>query len=462
MTRDKVIILGAAGRDFHDFQFFWSTAPNTEVMCFTAKQIPGISGRRFPPEMCKNDVNGNRYPEGLMIYPEDDLEELILSFGANTCALAYSDLSYATAQSLASRVNATGCKFIQLPPSLTQVKSTKPVIAVCATRTGTGKSQTTRFIANYLKDHGKKIAVIRHPMPYDKNLLKQRFQRFEVLEDMVKYNCTIEEREEYELHIEEGNLLFAGVDYEMILHEAEQDVDIVLWDGGNNDTPFYKPDLLITVADALRSGHEKHFYPGEVNVRMADLVLINKVNSLQNMDLAKDQAKKLGEITRNFCPILFGNSIVTPEARDPVTKKLLSINDAIRMVKGKRVLVIDDGPTLTHGGMPFGAGYVLATQLDAAEIIDPYPFAKNSLRDTLDKFRHLAHVLPAMGYGDQQIKDLEATVKAIDCDCIVVGTPINLESVIDLGDTPCVRARYNLEVNPEHIGQFKQALESVL
>jgi len=391
-----------------------------------------------------------------MIYSEDELEDLIKRFGATACALAYSDLSYDTVQSLASRVNAAGCKFIQLPPSLTAVPSTKPVIAICATRTGVGKSQTTRYVAKYLKQLGKKIAVVRHPMPYDQVLLRQRCQRYEVLEDMDKYDCTIEEREEYELHIEEDNLLFAGVDYEMILREAEKEADVILWDGGNNDASFYKPDLQITIADALRSGHEVHYFPGETNVRMSDVIMINKVNSLPGMKPAYDQAEKLRKVVGEQVPILFANSVVVPEAKG------LSAEEAAKLVEGKRVLVIDDGPTLTHGGMPFGAGLVLAKNMGAKEIVDPHPFAKGSLADVLKKFTHLDRVLPAMGYGEEQIKDLEATVREVDCDCVVVGTPINLAGVIDLSGKPWVRARYSLELLPDHKHQFDKAIQSVL
>ncbi|KAL9181338.1 hypothetical protein ACHAXT_010143 [Thalassiosira profunda] len=459
---EKLIILGAAvscrGRDFHDFMTYWSIQPNVVVQCFTGTQIPGIEGRLFPAEMCRNDLNGNRYPEGLMIYSEQDLEALIERFGATMCALAYSDLNYDTVQSLAARVNAAGCKFVQLPPVLTQLRSTKPLIAVCATRTGTGKSQTTRFIAEHLQKQGKTVAVVRHPMPYDEVLLNQRCQRYEVLADLVKYRCTIEEREEYELHIEEGNLLFAGVDYEMILREAEASADVVIWDGGNNDFSFYAPDLTICVADALREGHEEHFYPGEINARMADLVIINKVNSLPSLEQAKMQADHLrNTLLKSNTPVLYGISAVSPEARDPATGKLLSSEEVDELVRGKRVLVIDDGPTLTHGGMPFGAGYVLAKQMGAKEIVDPHRSAKGSLVGVFKKFKHLKNVLPAMGYGAAQVHDLENTVAGVDCDTIIAGTPINLESVIAM-KKPCVRARYCLQLDDENMNKMENAL----
>ena len=287
-------------------------------------------------------------------------------------------------------------------------------------------------------------------------LLNQRCQRYEELGDLVKYKCTIEEREEYELHIEEGNLLFAGVDYEMILREAEKDADVVIWDGGNNDFSFFKPDLTICVADALREGHEEHFFPGEVNMRMADLIMINKVNSLPSIEVAMKQVDHIRQLVGPDTPILLGNSVVTPEARDP-TGAVLDADTVNAMVAGKRVLVIDDGPTLTHGGMPFGAGFVLAKQMGAKEIVDPHPFAKGSLKGVFQKFQHLVNCLPAMGYGDEQIKDLQATVKSVDCDCVVAGTPINLESVITF-DKPCVRARYCLRLNEKYMGEMETAL----
>ena len=439
---------------------YWSVQPNGIVKCFTETQIPGIEYRTFPAEMCNNDKNGNRYPEGLKIYPEHMLEELIERYQVTTCTLAYSDISYDTVQSLSSRVIAAGAKFVQLPPKFTQIPSVKPVIAICATRTGTGKSQTTRFVADYLKRAGKKVAVIRHPMPYDRVLLKQRCQRYESLDDLIKYNCTIEEREEYELHIEQGNLLFAGVDYEMILREAEKDADVIIWDGGNNDFSFFKPDLQIVIADALRASHEEHYFPGEVNVRLADIVLINKVNSLPDISVAHDQAEKLKALIRKGVHVLFGNSIVSAEARDSSTGMLLSDEEATALVKGKRVLVIDDGPTLTHGGMPFGAGYVLAQQLEAGEIVDPRKHAKGSIVGVFEKFQHLEKVLPAMGYGKEQIMDLEATVQdAIsETDCVVIGTPIDLTKLIKI-DKPSVRARYRLGLVPEHAAEFMGALD---
>lgn len=444
---EKVIILGAAGRDFHDFQVYWKDLPNVEVLCFTGTQIPGIDGRDFPSELCLAKDNTNAYPNGIKIFPESDLESLVELYNADTIALAYSDLKYDTVQSLASRANACGCKFVQLPPKWTMLESTKPVVAVCASRTGVGKSQTTRAIAKYYKDKGYKVAVIRHPMPYDHDLLSQRCQRYETLDDMDKYKCTIEEREEYYPHIKEGVLLFAGVDYEMILRQAEKDADIVIWDGGNNDVPFYKPDVHLTLVDALRPAHEKHYYPGETNVRMADAILVSKVNALSNMEEAEAHAKALKELTK--APVLFGKSIVSPIG-----------TDAENLVKNKRVLVVDDGPTLTHGGMSYGAGFVLAKQLGASSIVDPRPYAKGSLVQVFEKFPHLSNVLPAMGYSEAQVKDLTDTINATDCDVVVLGTPSGIADILKL-NKPTVVARYDLEMVDRSRAQFEDLLDSV-
>ena len=451
--KEKVIILGAAGRDFHDFLTYWSKQPNVEVKCFTETQIPGIDNRHFPAEMCNNHLNDNLYKNGLDIYPEASLEELIKRFEADTCSLAYSDLPYDTVQSLASRVNAAGCKFVQLSPKMTQVESSKPVVAVVASRTGVGKSQTTRYVANYYKNKGLKVAVARHPMPYDSDINSQRCQRYEVMEDMDKYRCTIEEREEYFRHIEDGNLLFAGVDYEMILRQAEKEADIVIWDGGNNDCSFFKPDLTITLVDSLRPTDELHYYPGETNVRMADAVLVTKTNELKDMQHAHDHAAHLKTLVNS--PVFFGKSVILPEAAG------LRQSEAIRLVEGKRVLVVDDGPTLTHGGLPFGAGYSMAVKFGASEIVDPKPFAKGSIKGVFEKFTHLEKVLPAMGYGDEQIKDLEDTINAVDCDSVVIGTPSDISHVMDIYH-PSVVARYDLELVPEHVDEFHSMLDSCL
>jgi predicted GTPase len=449
---ENVIILGAAGRDFHDFITYWSKKPNSVVKCFTGTQIPGIDNRKFPAEMCNNDLNDNLYPNGIDIHPERDLESLIEKYDATTCAIAYSDLEYSILQSLASRANTAGCNFVQLPPALTMLRSNKPVIAICASRTGCGKSQTARYIANYYKEKGLKVVAIRHPMPYDTNLLKQRVQRYETLADLDKYDCTVEEREEYVGHIKEGTLLFAGVDYISILAEAEKEADIIMWDGGNNDVPFYAPDIHLTIVDSLRPKDEEHYYPGETNVRMADAIIISKVADTK---IAREMADHLKTITKPNAPIFFGWSVITPAAEGKTQE------EAAAMVKGKRVLVVDDGPTLTHGGSPFGAGYVLAQNLGAAEIVDPRPYAQGSLKAVFEKFTHLANVLPAMGYGSEQKKELEATIQAVDCDVVVVGTPSDLGNVMKLGK-PSVVARYNLEIAPEHQKAFEKVLDEIV
>ncbi|KAG7339443.1 cobalamin synthesis protein P47K [Nitzschia inconspicua] len=455
---DKVIILGAAGRDFHDFMVYWAVRPNTQVVCFTETQIPGIENRHFPKEMCRNDVNGNRYPDGIDIYPESQLEELIQRFEANICTLAYSDLSYHTVQSLASRVNTAGCQFVQLPPVATQIKSTKPLVSIVASRTGVGKSQTTRWVANYYKKKGLKVAAIRHPMPYDEDLNFQRCERFETMEDMDKYRCTIEEREEYYRHIEDGTLLFAGVDYEMILREAEKDADLILWDGGNNDFSFYKADLTITLVDSLRPTDELHYFPGETNVRMADAILITKTNELKSVLEADHHAQQLrdkGILKHDMVPILYGKSKIVPQAKGMTTE------EAASFVNGKRVLVVDDGPTLTHGGLPSGAGYALCESLGGIPV-DPRPFAKGSLQQTFSKFTHLKNCLPAMGYGEEQVQDLQASIDAVECDVVMIGTPIDISQVLDIGDKPYVVARYDLEVVPQHQTKFLNVLDTAI
>jgi len=420
--KKKVIIMGAAGRDFHNFNVYYRENKNYEVVAFTATQIPDIAGRKYPPEL-----SGKLYPNGIPIYPEDDLIKLIKENDIDEVVFAYSDLPYPYVMEKSAMVNAAGADFILLGPKSTMVKSTKPVIAVCAVRTGCGKSQVSREIFEILGKKGLKVASIRHPMPYDKDLTTQICQRFASYEDLDKYNCTIEEREEYEPYIDMGGVIFAGVDYEKILREAEKEADVIIWDGGNNDFSFYEPDLLITIADPHRAGHEIAYYPGEMNVRAADIVIINKVNTADKVDIetVRKNVKKINPSAQ----IIDGISSVTVDDGDRIT--------------GKRVLVIEDGPTVTHGGMRYGAGTVAANDNNAGEIIDPRSFAVGSITETFNKYNHLTSVLPAMGYGDKQKKELEETINNTDCDIVVSGTPIDLNRVLK-ASKPIVRVRYGV------------------
>ncbi len=421
-SRVNMIIMGAAGRDFHDFNVYWKHRRDLRVVAFTATQIPDIDGRIYPPAL-----SGEAYPEGIPIHDEAQLESLIRDHKARIVTLAYSDLPYNYVMSQASRVNAAGAQFVLLPPRDTMIESTKPVIAVCAVRTGCGKSQTSRRVSAILKDMGKKVAVVRHPMPYG-NLTRQVCQRFATLEDMDKHECTIEEREEYEPHIRVGNIVFAGVDYERILREAEKEADVVLWDGGNNDTPFFKPNLFITVTDPHRAGHELSYYPGETNLRMADLVVVNKVDTAEKEAIQK--------VLDNVARINPGAVVV--EADSPVKAA------EPEAIKGKRVLVIEDGPTVTHGDMRYGAGHVAAQQLGAAEIVDPRPYAQGSIKQTFEKYNHLTDILPAMGYGKTQMAELEATIAKVPCDVVLVGTPIDLTRLLKIPQK-AVRVTYDLD-----------------
>jgi predicted GTPase len=423
MEKQKVIIMGAAGRDFHNFNLFFRQNKDYEVVAFTATQIPGIDDKMYPPEL-----SGELYPNGIPIKPEENLEELIEENDIDLCILAYSDLSYETVMRLSARVNAAGANFMLMGHKETMVKSTKPVIAVCASRTGCGKSQTTRYIVELLRDLGKQCVAIRHPMPYG-DLAKQAVQRFADYADLDKHECTIEEREEYEPHIDRGSIVYAGVDYEAILREAEKEADVILWDGGNNDMSFIKPDLMITVVDPHRPGDEISYYPGEVNVLMADIVIINKIETAYPEDIEEVRAN-----VREINP----NAVII-DAASPVS---VSDPDAIR---GKVVLVVEDGPTVTHGGMGYGAGYIAATKFGAGEMVDARPYAVNSIADTFDKYDHLEDVLPAMGYGDEQIKDLEDTINATPCDVVVTGTPIDISRVVKV-NKPLFRVRYDLQV----------------
>jgi len=414
--------MGAAGRDFHDFNVYWKNRDDVEVVGFTATQIPNIEGRVYPPEL-----SGSRYPDGIQIHPEDDLEKLIKEHNVDVVTLAYSDLPHAFVMHQGARVNAAGADFCLLSPEHTMIPSNKPVIAVCAVRTGCGKSQTSRRVSQILKDMGKKVAVIRHPMPYG-DLTKQICQRFATLEDMDTHQCTIEEREEYEPHVRAGSVVFAGIDYEEILRQAEKEADVILWDGGNNDTPFYKPDLHITVVDPHRPGHELRYYPGETNLRMADVIVVNKVQTAE--------PENVQTVLANIKTANPGALVV--QANSPVT---VADSDGI---KGKRVLVIEDGPTLTHGEMPYGAGHVAARQFGAAEIVDPRPFAQGSIKATFEKYDHVTDVLPAMGYSDTQVAELEATIDATPCDLVLVATPIDLGRILKI-NKPATRVLYELD-----------------
>jgi predicted GTPase len=422
MSKKKVIIMGAAGRDFHNFNVFFRDNEDYEVVAFTAEQIPGIGDRIYPPEL-----SGPLYPKGIKIYPEEKLPELIKEFEVEQCILAYSDLPYEVVGHKIAWVTSLGPDMRLMGPDTTMINSKKPVIAVCAVRTGCGKSQTSRRVNQILVDMGLKPVNIRHPMPYDPDLTTQISQRYEKLEDMDKYHCTIEEREEYEPMINMGVILYAGVDYGKILDQAETEADVITWDGGNNDFPFYKPDLLIVIADPHRPGHEVTYYPGETNLRMADVVVINKIDTADYEDVE--------EVRENIM-------MVNPKATIIDAASPLTIED-IEKIKGKRVIVVEDGPTVTHGEMPYGAGYIAARKV-GAEIVDPRPFAVGSIKDTFEKYSHLEDVLPAMGYGKEQTEELQKTINKADVDAVVIGTPIDLNRVIKI-DKPNTRIRYDLQ-----------------
>ncbi len=421
----NVVILGAAGRDFHNFNVYFKNNFNYKVVAFTATQIPNIDGRTYPIQL-----TGKHYPYGIPILPEEDLGYIIKQYNVDECIFSYSDISYQKLMSLASIVQAAGADFKLLSPEHTMLKSLKPVIAVCATRTGCGKSQTSRKILDYLNNKGKKVVVIRHPMPYG-DLRQQVVQRFSAFSDLNKYNCTIEEMEEYEPYISRGNVVFSGVDYHDILREAEEDehgCDVIVWDGGNNDMPFYNSDLMITVADPHRVGHESSYYPSEVNVRKSDVVIINKIDSANGNDVV---------MLRNNIQQINPNAIII-ESASPVRV------DNSDIIKDKRVLVIEDGPTLTHGDMKVGAAYLAAQKYGAVEIVDPREYAVGSIKVAFEKYPHITNVLPAIGYGEQQVKDLEETIKRIPCDSIIIGTPIDLSRVIKL-NKPFTRVHYDLQ-----------------
>ncbi len=423
MERERILIMGAAGRDFHNFNVVFRDHPRYNVIAFTATQIPNIEGRRYPPQLA-----GSLYPEGIPIYAEEDLERLIREHHIDTVVFAYSDVSHEYVMHRGSRALAAGADFLLLGPERTMLRAHKPVIAVCAARTGSGKSQTTRYVSDILREAGYRVAVVRHPMPYG-DLVKQAAQRFASYEDLDRYECTIEEREEYEPHLDRGNIVFAGVDYARILQMAEKEADVLLWDGGNNDLPFFAPDLHIVVVDPLRAGHEQRYHPGEANVRMADVIIINKVDTA-----SADQVRQVRESVRTLNP-----RATIVEAASPIF-----VEDPAA-IRGKRVLVIEDGPTLTHGEMAFGAGVVAAQKFGAAELVDPRPYAVGSIQDTFAKYPHIGPLLPAMGYGKQQIKELEATVNATPCDLVLVATPIDIRRVADIRH-PTDRVRYELQV----------------
>jgi len=418
----KVIIMGAAGRDFHNFNTYFRNNPDYRVVAFTATQIPDIEGRKYPAELA-----GKLYPKGIPIEAEAELDRLIADHKVDDVHLAYSDLPHQYVMNKASQVQAAGANFVLLGPADTMIKSRKPVVSVCAVRTGSGKSQTSRRVAQILQAKGRKVAAIRHPMPYG-DLVKQKVQRFATYADLDKHECTIEEREEYEPHIDKGIIVYAGVDYGAILRQAEKEADVILWDGGNNDFPFYKSDLEIVVADPHRAGHELRYHPGETNFRRAKVIVINKMDTArqEDIDLVLANIKRINP----KATIIRANSPTIVKDGDRIT--------------GKRVLVIEDGPTLTHGGMKYGAGIVAAKKYGAAEIIDPRPFAVGTIKKTFEKYSHLDNVLPAMGYGDKQTRELAKTIEAIDCDLIVSATPIDITRVIKIAK-PILRVGYELE-----------------
>ena len=420
--RINTIIVGAAGRDFHNFNMVYRDNEQYNVVAFTAAQIPNIAGRKYPASLA-----GALYPKGIPIYEEKDLEQLIVTHGVDEVVFSYSDVPYRRVMSIGSRATAAGAQFKLLSARETMIESSKPVISVCAVRTGSGKSQTCRKVAKLLHEFGFRVAAVRHPMPYG-DLEKQKVQRFAAVADLKKHKCTIEEMEEYEPHIVSGTIIYAGVDYEAILRQAENDADIIIWDGGNNDLPFYKPDVHIVVADPLRVGDELTYYPSEANLRMADVVIINKIDSA-----TPEAVIKLRENIRSV-----NTKAKIVDAASPI---MLERSD---MVAGKKVLVIEDGPTLTHGEMRIGAGTVAAQKFGAAEIIDPRPYATGEIKKTYQTYPKIGTLLPAMGYSDQQIRDLEATINKVPCDVVIIGTPIDLKRIVKI-KKPALRVTYELE-----------------
>ena len=437
MQKRRVMIMGAAGRDFHNFNTFFKGSEQFEVIGFTATQIPDIADRKYPSILA-----GENYPEGIPIYREEELTQLIKEKSIDLVVFAYSDVSHQYVMDSASKASAAGADFMLLGPKSTQIKSQKPLISICAVRTGSGKSQTTRYVSGILKEMGKRISIIRHPMPYG-DLAHQKVQKFTSLEDMKKASCTIEEMEEYEPHINMGNTVFAGVDYELILREAEKESDVIVWDGGNNDFSFYSSDLYIVVLDPHRPGHEIEYYPGEINFLMADILVINKVDtaSPEDIEIVKNNIRK------------YNPKAKVVEAASPITATDPEI------IKGKRVLVVEDGPTITHGGMNYGAGTVAAKKYGAKEIVDPREYAVGSIKDTYEKYTTTGPVLPAMGYGKTQIEELEETINKADVDAVVIGTPIDLGKLIKI-NKPYIRVIYELYVGNDNT--IEEALKDCL
>lgn len=432
MKKKKIIIAGAAGRDFHNFNVYFRDNDSYEVVAFTATQIPDIEGRLYPPQLA-----GSLYPEGIPIYAEQSIEELIKEHSVDQVVFSYSDVSHQYVMSMASLVMAAGADFRLMGSKNTMLKSSKPVVAVTAVRTGAGKSQTTRRVCDFLKEKGKKVVVVRHPMPYG-DLTRQVCQRFANYQDLDLHKCTIEEREEYEPHIERGIVVYAGVDYSKILQEAEREADIIIWDGGNNDTSFYEADVYITIVDPHRPGHELNYHHGETNLRMADCVIINKIETADSSGI---------QIVRENIAKINPNALVI-QAASP-----MSVEQS-ELLRDKKVLVIEDGPTLTHGEMPFGAGVIAAKQF-GAKLVDPRPFAVGSILKTYEKYPHIGNLLPAMGYSEQQIKELKTTINNSDAEMVLIATPIDLGRLLDL-KTPAVRLKYELQ----EIGE--PTLENVL
>ncbi len=421
---EKVIIMGAAGRDFHNFNTYFKDKPRYHVVAFTAAQIPDIEQRSYPQQLA-----GNLYPKGIPIYPEAMLSRLITDNQVDLVAFSYSDVPHVELMHKASIAMACGADFIMIAASYTMLKADKPVVAVCAVRTGCGKSQTTRKVCTILRGLGKKVVVVRHPMPYG-DLLAQEVQRFSTYEDFARHKCTIEEREEYEPIVDQGIVVYAGVDYGKILARAQEEADIIVWDGGNNDTPFYKPDVHIVLFDPHRSGHELLYYPGETNMRMAKIAIINKVDSAE-----PSQVEQVRSNIERY----------NPQAHIILASSPVIVNEPER-VSGMRVLVVEDGPTLTHGGMTFGAGFIAAQTFKALEIVDPRPYAAGSISDTYRAYPHIGPVLPAMGYSAEQIRDLEETINASACDLVLFATPIQLTRIVSI-NKPAIRVRYEYEDN---------------